>query len=408
MSRNWGSALALILIAGPSMLSAADLGAAAKPKQVELSRGYEAFFNNEYDEALSYFKEQAKIHPDEAEQYNHIAQTILYRELFRNGSLESQLVSGNNAFLRRPKVEISSSDRQLFANNINQAIAICERRLKDNPRDAKTLYELGVAHGLRSNYSFLVEKAWSDALHEASAARKAQEQVLELDPKFVDARLILGVYQYVVASLPFYLRAVGFLSGFHGSREGGFEQLELVASQGHLNQYDSKVVLAALYRREHKPGKAIPLLEELAQRFPRNYLLRFEQVQMYSDLGDKTSALRVLDGVEELRRTGSPGYACLAAEKVHYVAGNLHFWYRDLDLALADLQQVARRPDVLDLNAAVMTWLRLGQIYDMRSDRQDAISAYREAIKTAPNSDVAAEAKRYISSPYQRKDKQNG
>ena len=373
--------------------------------ETSLSPGFEAFYNNDYDGAFAFFERQVKAHPEDPDQRNHLAQTIVYRELFRNGSLESQLVTGNNAFLRRPKVEISAQDRQLFAASINTSLSLCDAKLKSNERDVKAWYQSGAAHALRSTYFFLVEKSWTEALREASAARKAQERALELDPDLLDARLTLGVYQYVVASLPFYLRAVGFLKGFHGDRAGGIQQLESVARNGASNSYDAKIVLAILYRREHEPGKAIPLLQELARRFPGNYLFLFEQVQMYSDLGDKPSALRVLDKIERLQRSQAFGYQTLAPEKIAYVTGNLDFWYRDYESALTQLKRAAMHVDVLDLNSAVMTWLRLGQIYDLRRDRPDATAAYREAIRTAPNSEVAAEAKRYLSTPYRRESK---
>ena len=370
-------------------------------EEAPLSLGFEAFYNNNYDSALAFFQGQVKAHPDDPDQHNHVAQTILYRELFRNGSLESQLVTGNNAFLRRPKVEITEQDSELFAGSINTALSLCGAKLSRDGRDVRALYESGVAHALRSTYFFLVEKAWTEALREASAAKKAQEGVIKMDPDFVDARLTLGVYEYLVASLPFYLRAVGFLNGFHGDRAGGLQELESVARNG-SNSYDAKILLAILYRREHQAAKALPLLQELAERFPGNYLFLFEQVQMYSDLGDKASALRVLDKIGALQASHAPGYDTLPPEKIAYVAGNLYFWYRDYDLALARLKQASAHTDILDLNSAVMTWLRLGQVNDVRNDRSDAITAYREAVRTAPNSEIAAEAKRYLSAPYRR------
>jgi tetratricopeptide (TPR) repeat protein len=373
--------------------------------ETPLDPGFEAFYNNDYDRALAYFEQQVKADPDNPDERNHVAQTILYRELFRNGSLESQLVTGNNAFLRRPKVEISAGDRQAFADSIKTSLALCDEKLKRNERDWKAWYESGVAHALRSTFFFLVQKSWTEALREASAARKAQERVLQLNPGYVDARLTLGIYQYMVASLPFYLRAFGFLNGFHGDRAGGLQQVESVARDGISNRYDAEILLAILYRREHQPAKAIPLLQHLASRFPGNYLFLFEQLQMYSDLGDKASALRVLDQIKTFQQSHLPGYAALPPEKIAYVAGNLYFWYRDYDLALAQLQQASRRTEVLDLNTAVLIWLRLGQVYDLRNDRNAAVAAYREAIRTAPNSEVAAEAKDYLSAPYQRPEK---
>jgi tetratricopeptide (TPR) repeat protein len=143
----------------------------------------------------------------------------------------------------------------------------------------------------------------------------------------------------------------------------------------------------------------------LARTFPQNYLFPLEEVQMYSDLGDKASALEVLAEIENARRRGDPGYGQLPEERVQYARGNLLFWYNDLDQSLADLKQATRRPDELDLNTATMAWLRLGQVYDLLGDRQPAVEAYRKTVSTAPNSELAKEAADYIDKPYKRKTK---
>src|SRR5260370_21044533 len=66
--------------------------------------GFVHFYNLEFDDALAAFHAEAAHLPDSADVYNHIAQTILYREMFRSGALESQLVTGTNPFLRRAKM----------------------------------------------------------------------------------------------------------------------------------------------------------------------------------------------------------------------------------------------------------------------------------------------------------------
>ena len=366
--------------------------------------GFVHFYNNEFDEAIIQFEKGVKAHPDDPESYNHLAQGILYREMLRDGALESQLVGGTNPFLRRSKLAVSAQDKQRFTSCVTQSVNLSQALLEKNPQDVHALYALGVAHALRSNYSFLVEKAWVDALHEATAARKINQQILEIQPGFVDARLLLGLHEYIVASLPFYMRALGVVAGFHGDKEGGIRQLEDVRRNGILNRYDAEIVLAAIYRRERSPEKAIPLLRDVAARFPRNYLLRFEQVEMYSDLGDKKSALQVLGQIDYLRRTGAPGYRNVAPAKIKYLRANLLFWYGDLDPALADLKQITGNGAAeLDLKTAVMAWLRLGQVYDLEGNHQEAIEAYRETMKTAPGSAAAMEAKNYMSNPYHRK-----
>lgn len=367
------------------------------------SAAWQHFYNNEYDEAITLFENEVVSHPLDPGAYNHLAQAVLYRELFRNGALESQLVTGNNPFLRRPKVNASTDAKTRFHQSIDRALALSEKRLENDAKDQKALYALSVTYGLRANYHFLVEKAWSGSLHDATASRKYSDRLIELNPEMTDAYLVQGLHDYIVGSLPFYMRMVGHLAGFHGDKERGLKELKNVAEHGVLNKYDAQILLAVIYRREKRPEDAIPLLTNLAATFPRNYLLPLEEVQMYSDAGDKASALRVLNQVDRLRSAEARGYKDLPPEKIKYLRGNLLFWYGDINPALAEMQDVTSKCGELDLNTAVLAWLRLGQLYDLKGKRAAALRAYQETIKTAPESRAAGEAKSYISSPYKRK-----
>ena len=144
-----------------------------------------------------------------------------------------------------------------------------------------------------------------DSLKDATSARKAHNRVVELEPGNIDAQLVQGVHDYIIGSLPFHLKILGFVAGFHGDRESGMKTLQLVATKGNANRYDAKVLLAAIYRREKKPEQALPLLNELIERFPRNFLFRLETVQMYSDLGQKEPALADLNKTEQLKRSNT-------------------------------------------------------------------------------------------------------
>ena len=369
--------------------------------------GFVAFYNNDYDKAYAYFKNELNAHRNDPDSYNHLAQVILYRELYRDGALESELVSGSNPFLHSPKLNMSSHAKSEFTDCIERSLTLNSALLDKDSHDIHALYSAGVAHGLSATYAFLIEKAWTTALNDAAAANKMNKQILNLDPAFVDARLIVGLYEYIVGNLPFYMRMLGVIGGFRGDKEGGIQQIEEVRQHGVLSKYDAEILLAVIYRREHCPQLALPLLKQAASRFPGNYLLRLEQVQMYSDLGNKNAALEVLGQVEQLRRSGAPGYERLPLEKLAYIRGNLLFWYNDLDGALSALAQATQKPRELDLSTEVMAWLRLGQTYDLKKSHGQAVKAYEKAIAAAPQSAVAEEAQGYISDPYRRKQKKS-
>ena len=218
--------------------------------------GFEHFYNLEYPEALAEFRREAARQPDSPDVYNHIAQTILYREMFRTGALESELVTGANAFLRREKMEPSAQDQKDFNDSINRALELADKALSKNPNDVHALYAKGVSYGLRSNYKYLVKKAWLDALHDATDGRKAHNRATEIDPAFVDARLVQGLYDYLVGSLPFAWRVLGFLGGFHGDKERGIATLKDVYAHGVDNRQDAAIILCAIYRRGSRRARS--------------------------------------------------------------------------------------------------------------------------------------------------------
>jgi len=385
-----------------ALLPALAVGQSALVEDQQAEPGYKHFYNLEFPEALAEFRAEVVKYPNSPDAYNHVAHTILYREMFRSGALESELVTGSNPFLRRAGLNPSKQDDQEFQDSINRALALCGARLQANPNDVQALYSEGVSYGLRGNYYFLVRKAYTDALRDATAARKAHIRVTELDPNFNDARLVQGVYDYVLGSLSPAWRMLGFFAGFRGDRERGIETLQQVAKLGRANRVDAEILLCAVYRRERRAKEAVPLLSDLIRRFPENFLLRLELVQMYGDLGEKDKALEVIREVDRLKRAKTPGYERLAQEKLRYTRGNLLFWYNDLDLALEDLKAVTDNPSAVDLNTGLYAWLRTGQIYDLQKKREDAKKAYLQTVAMAPTSDAANAAQNYLLSRYKR------
>jgi tetratricopeptide (TPR) repeat protein len=360
------------------------------------------FYNLEYDQAIADLEKAVAANPASPNLHTGLAESIQFREMFRVGALESELVTGANSFLRRPKIETTPQVEQRFFSEIQKAIDLSQARLRANPNDTKALYSEGVAYALRGNWYFLVRKAWRDALHDATTARTLHARISELEPSNYDARLIPGAHDYIIGSLPRFYRMMGFLIGFHGDRERGIQTLQQVAEKGLNNAIDAKILLCAIYRREERWQAAAPILEELIRRFPRNYLLRFEQAQLYSSIGQKDKAIESIEKIAELKKTGTPGFANLPMEKVYYQIGNIDFWYRDYDQAADNLKKAAAGCAALDLNTGTMAWLRLGQVYDLTKRRNLAMEAYKKAIAFAPDAEAAKESRRYLSSPYRR------
>jgi len=384
------------------LLAIVALAAPAWAQDPLVDRAYDCFYNLDFDEAIQTFQRAIALDPKSPDLHNHLAQTLVFREMQRNGALESELVSGNNSFLRRPKLNPTPETEKWFLNEVATAMSLADARLAANPNDAAALYAKGISYGLRSNYYWVVKKSWKDSLGDATSARRLHNRVSELEPGNVDARLVQGLHDYIVGSLPLMYRMVGFLVGIHGDKDKGIRTVQDVAQHGKDDKVEAEIFLCALYRRENQPRKAIPLVQDLIRRFPRNYLLRLELAEMYSLAGEKEDGLAAVREIVALKNRNAPGYARVPWEQIYFREGTIEFWYRDLDAALEDMKKVAAAGDGLDLNTGAYAYLRMGQIYDMTNHRSQAVAAYRGAIAFAPQAEAAQESRKYISEPYRR------
>jgi tetratricopeptide (TPR) repeat protein len=364
--------------------------------------GYNHFYNLEYPAAIADFERAIALNPNLPDLHNHLAHAIVFQEMFRNGALESELVSGNNAFLRRPKLNPAPATEKRFLDELATAIDQANARLKKNPNDTGALYSLGISYGLRSDYYWIVKKSWRDSLRDATSSRRLHNRIVVLEPNNIDARLVEGLHDYIVGCLPWHLRILGFLVGIHGDKELGIRIVQNVARNGKDNKVDAELFLCALYRRENQPKRAIPLIQDLILRFPRNYLLRLELSQAYSMANDKAHALEAVREITALKMRHAAGYDRVPWETIYYQEGTIQFWYNDLDEALDNLKKVAAASAEVDLNTGDYAFLRIGQIYDMTHRRSLAVEAYKRAIAYAPEADAAQESKKYLSTPYRR------
>jgi tetratricopeptide (TPR) repeat protein len=364
--------------------------------------GFNHFYNLEYDEAIACFEKAIALHPDSPDLHSHLAQTLVFREMFRDGALESELVSGTNSFLRRPKLNPTPEIETRFLDEVSKALALAGARLKTNPNDTAAMYDMGIAYGLRSNYYWVVKKSWKESLRDATSARRQHNHISELEPDNVDARLVQGLHDYIVGSLPWHVKMLGFLVGIRGDKEKGIRTVEYVAAHGRLDRSDAQFLLCALYRRENRTRLAIPIVQGLIGRYPRNYLLRLELAEMYSMAGDGTHGLETLEEVARLKTRRAPGFDRLPWEKIYFQEGSIQFWYNQLDRSLENMKRVAAASEDVDLNTGVRAYLRMGQIYDMKQRRPEAVEAYKKAIAYAPEAEAAEESRKYLETPYTR------
>jgi len=239
------------------------------------ARGLELGYSLAYPEALEAFRAAIALDPDDGDAHRLAAATVWMQILSQRGAVTVEDYLGQaRATHDRPAPPPVLA--QAFREHLDCAIAVAERRLRANAGDIDARYQLGAASGLRASYLATVEGRVRDSLGPAKRAYAEHTRVLALDPTRKDAGLIVGTYQYAVASLSLPMRLLARLAGFGSGRERGILLVEDAARFPSHVQTNAQFMLVLLYNRERRYADALHVIRGLHDRFPRNYLLARE------------------------------------------------------------------------------------------------------------------------------------
>jgi tetratricopeptide (TPR) repeat protein len=391
--------LAASLLAGPSLLAAASppgIALHVKPGDPATLEGFDHFYNMEYDAAIADFEQAIKTHPQDPFAVNHLLEGVLFRELHREGALDAQLYMGKE-FLHEKKSAISPEVNKQIDDLIAQATTLSETELKTKPNDLNALYALGVTHGLQATYTALVEKSWFKALHNGLAAYKDHKRILELDPHYSDAKLVVGVYNYVVGSLPWYVKLAAFLVAIHGNKDKGLDLIREAAAGGGEAAVDAKTTLALFLAREKRYKEAAPVARELYQAFPRNFLYGLAAADLERNAGQLAQAAAAYRQLLALSKQGK-----FHGEHAEFAAFNLGRALQEEKDHLGAAEayaQVAGFPDA-DPALARRANLTAGQMFDLAGKRNLAMEKYRQVVSAGDDSPEARTARDLLRHPY--------
>jgi tetratricopeptide (TPR) repeat protein len=237
-----------------------------------------------------------------------------------------------------------------------------------------------------------LRKSFLAALKEGKRAYSLHRDLLEAHPEYADARLAIGVNEYVVGSLPWYIKWLASLTGSSGSRSEGLRQLEQAAKTGNFAREDAKVVLSVLYQREGKNAEAAAVLEELARSYPRNFILRLDLAGAYRGQGNWPRVARVYDEMIEIKR--SEGFEKLPWARLLYQTGDAYEKLMQPDRALRLYEQAAEQQD-RDVYVT-RSELAAGRLHVAGHRLEEARRWYSRVIAAAPDSKEGKQAREVL------------
>jgi tetratricopeptide (TPR) repeat protein len=356
---------------------------------------YEHFYNLEYPRAVENFQQIVQRHPDDPFAVNHLLTAVLMRELYRMGAMNSGEYA-NNSFVGDAHHPADPKVKEQIQKLVDRAETLEDARLKANPKDVDALYARGVTRANLSLYTALVERAWFSALRNAVGARHDHERVLELDPHYTDAKLVVGTHLYVLGSLPWSVKVAVAMVGLSGSKEKGIQYLQDVANSNGESSVDAKIVLALFLRREHRYQESLQLIRGLAAAYPRNLLFALEEGNLLRAQGHKTEAAGVYKRVFDAGREGH--YPSLHYELAALSLGDVLSSQKDYRGAAAAYLEVESVKDA-DPEYKQRAALSAGQMYDILSNRAQAVKEYQAVLAVDGKSPQADMARKCLQNP---------
>lgn len=251
-----------------------------------IDRALQHLYNFDFKSSHGILDKYIETHPQEPLGYAFRASALLFYELDRMQVLAAEFLTDNEKIAeKKKKASPDQAIRASFLQALDDTNKRGEAALKANPKDKNALLALCIAQGVATDYMALVEKKQMASLSAAKKSNTYAQQLLKIDPKFYDAYLTAGFSEYMVGSLPFFVRWFVKFDNVSGSKERGVENLWLTAREGRYFKAFAKILISIISLREKRPMEARELLAELSRDYPGNPLFRQELAKLNGKLG---------------------------------------------------------------------------------------------------------------------------
>ena len=401
------------------LLSCAPLASAQQPWLTDTERahfeelrrsGLEALYNIDYDKAQRDFKQIVQLYPNHPGGYQLLAARLWIKTLYESRRLQASLYSGES-FYTNGDDKVDPKIVTEFRNLTREARRLAEAKLKQEPKNIEALDFLANTEGLKASFEEAVERRHFAALRDGNDAVDHHREVLKLDPKYTDAQITIGLYEYVVGSLPLPVKIIAGATGYRGSKKRGLKMLEEVAQQGRWAQDDAKSVLIVLYTREKRFADVAKLARELSAKYPRNYLLRLETADALVSLAaQKRKENDAAAAVQAEKEAFATFDEVLRDRNVREAAGRaldlIHFKYGEALLTAGSNEKAAKeflavtKVDNAEPGLVTMAHLYAARAFDVAGKREEALAQYKEVLARPNVYDAHEEAKRGMRQAY--------
>jgi tetratricopeptide (TPR) repeat protein len=364
----------------------------------QVQEAYRYYYLLDFPAAVERFQRFHQQHPGDPHASAMLLDAMIFQELYRQDLLDTTFYA-NDGFLtgKHATNEDPKKRDEIFAL-ADEAVREADWRVSQNPNDVDALFARGWVRSLRCAYIAMVERGFASGFRLAGKAKDDCARVLQIDPDYVDAKLVVGVYNYVVGALPLPFKFLIGFAGITGSKNKGMEMLWDDAKRGPSTNVEARTVITLFLRREGKYKEAIDVVAGLEKEYPRDYLFCLEEANLRKDAGEGMKAVEVYQRV--ITEAAQPGYFAQARlELTYFGLGDALRGQRHYAEAAHAYEQAAGSNGV-GPELKVRTLLAAGECHDILGERQLAVKDYQAAIEAGPNTSRGDTARKRLNSPY--------
>ncbi len=359
---------------------------------------FHRFYSLDFPGAIERLERFHAAHPGDPQATALLLDAEVFQELYRQDLLDTTFYANDGFLTGRHATQEDPKARDRIFALADEVIREADWRISKNSRDVDALFARGWARSLKCTYIAMVERGFGAGFRLANKAKDDASKALQIDPDYVDAKLITGVHEYVVGALPLPFKFMIGFAGITGSKSRGMEMLNDAGNRAVLTSVDARTVIALFLRREGKYKQAIEVVRILKNQYPHDYLFCLEEANLRKDDGEGMKAVEAYR--EILTNAAKPGYFASARLQLAYFGLGDALRGQRLFKDAAEAYEKAAWSANAGSELRIRSLLAAGQCRDMNNERQAALKDYEGAIQAGPNTSRADTAKKYLKSPY--------
>jgi len=291
----------LELTLSPSEAGRLKTEAAVSPDAYEYYlRGIDLYSKNDFPLAAKILEKSTELAPNYAPSWAYLGKAYTANASFQLGGVEHYR-KAQAAFERALALQPDEIDARIYMANmftdtgrVEQAVPLLREALKTNPNHAEIHWELGYAY----RFAGMLE----ESVAECERAREL-DPVVKLTSSAMNAYLYLGQYDRFLESLPktndipFIAFYRGFAEYYKKNRKDAEKNFDR-AYELDPSVFQAEIGKAFSYGIKEKKSDGIAILHALENKIRERGVMdpeaTYKIAQAYTQLGDKVSALRVM------------------------------------------------------------------------------------------------------------------